>query len=245
MRICVVSDWHIGLTKEKTIRRLLKQMINESIDLIINLGDNCGGLDGARSVKTVMTLTREYFPTLPIIACLGNHDYWCYSGKKTNPSPERFAENLDSIRNTFKVLGVHFLDDDGAYRAENKITIVGHSLWYAENPSTNDLNWMPVALEGDTHRYMRIKAYQKLFEHLDSLTDEDSTRIFCSHFPVVEFKNRLDIQYGGSKSLGDTLIELFKITRFLNGHAHQRHEGPLRYESGSDYGKPRYLMLDI
>lgn len=245
MRTVLLSDWHIGLTKEKAIRRQLELMVAYSPELIVNLGDNCGGIDGAKSTRTITKFIREYFPVTPIVACLGNHDYWCSSGRRGSPSPERFAENLMAIKATFAEFNVHFLDTDGPFRSSVGATFVGHTLWYGSNPNTNDLSWMPIALDGDTHRYMRTRAYSELFANLDKLTEADSLRVFCSHFPVVEFKSYLDIQYSGSKQLGDTLMADYNISKFMNGHAHQRHEGPLRYEPGSDYGNPRFLTIEI
>jgi len=244
MKIGLFSDWHIGLTKEKTIRKKLERMVFDDLDILINLGDNCGGLDGARSTQTITNLVREYFPQKPFISCLGNHDYWCSNPKKSNPSPARSEENIAKIKQVFTENKVHFLDTDGPYRQDG-VCFVGHSLWYGQDANTNDLRWMPHALDGNTHQHMRIKSYREVFENLDKLLPSDTQIVFCSHFPIVEFKNHLDITYGGPKSLGDTLQEQYNIQTFLNGHAHQRHEGPLRYESGSDYGKPEYIIVPL
>lgn len=247
MRICLFSDWHVEVATSGRINEQLSLMQESAPDLIINLGDNCGAENGAKSTKQLTGKVRKVFPSTPFVSCLGNHDYWT-KGEDARPSPEQFHNNYRSICETFKKHKVHFLDEDGVYRNPHfpGYAVAGHSLWYGHSsPPTNDGRWMPWGLDGDTHRYMQRKSYSQLFDSLETLTSEDTTRIFCSHFPVVNFRGADDELYSGPLSLGSSLEREFAFTKFLCGHAHQLHTGPLRYETGSDYGTPRHLILDF
>lgn len=217
-------------------------------DVLINLGDNCGGTDGYKSTALVTDLVRSFFPNKPFLACLGNHDYWKLGKNSKRPSLEDFVKNLESIKSLFKENKIHFFDTDGPYRHEDFYGFVffGHSLWYGNsNPPTNDFMYLPHHIEGDTNGYLQRSAYKAVLDATESLREDDIYRIFCSHFPVVCFNNEFDYLFGGSPSFGDNLKNKFNVYKFFNGHAHQRHEGPLRYESGSDYGNPGFIIINL
>lgn len=250
LRIGLTSDTHIGITTAKAIRKMLLEMREQAPDVIVHAGDFCGGHVGYRSVRSTCRLMREVFPDTPIVAVLGNHDSW--SRKPRDPAREAgwveisrvtpplyaFTKNMAEIRKAFATWNVHFLDDAGPFRFRGT-TFVGSTGWYAKFVATNDLAHLPNGLGGDTFRHMQKEAEITLQRNLDLLTDADTYRIFVSHFPVI---NPAD--FGWSEKLGEILIADYGIKKFFNGHFHQRHEGPLKYESGSDYGKPRYLMVE-
>jgi len=258
LRVALFSDWHIGLTKEKSIKIKLAEMEAANPDLLINCGDNCGGSDGSRSTYTITKFVREVFPDLPFLSCLGNHDYWKSAGKvftgekhfvrHKKPSALLFNENYREILKTFKTFNVHFLNEDGLFRLQTHpgIVFMGHTLWYREDlPKSNNFNFMPKDIEGGTSQYLLQKGYAEVYKQLAQLTENDTTRVFCSHFPIIEHVTEEDRLYGGDLEFGKDLQGKYKINYFLNGHAHQRMEGPLRYEAGSDYGKPNFIILEF
>lgn len=252
MRVALATDWHLGLTKEKAIRNELKAMKNNNPDVIVFAGDFCGGILGHKSVNSIIKFTREYFPDTDIIACLGNHDYWASPkrmnlGKPTyHPSLESHVANYNNILETFKKYNVHFLDTDGVYRNSNfpGVAIVGHSMWYKFEPDSNDLHWMPTMIEGNTHKHLYAKSIKEVFVSLDQLNENDTTRIFVSHFPVIEI-DECDEKWNGDGAFGKIIQESYDIKYFLQGHDHRLYTGPIKYSSGSDYGKPRHQMIDV
>jgi predicted MPP superfamily phosphohydrolase len=244
----LISDTHLGLTKEKILRRCLEEMSEQKPDIVVHAGDYCGGHTGHKSVRTTCRLMRKIFPDTPIVSVIGNHCLWTKGRNrqrdegwvdvvKLQPTLSAYTQNLQKIREAFKEYDVHFLDEQGPFRHDG-VTLVGHTGWYSRHVGTNDLTHLPGGLGGDTFRHLLKEADRIVMENLSQLTDEDTYRIFVSHFPVIDPKD-----YGWSEKLGEILVSDYKIRKFLNGHFHERHEGPLRYESGSDYGKPRYLMV--
>jgi len=263
VRICQTSDTHEGTTTNKWIRRLAEGIAKEDFDILMHNGDYCGGSMGHKTLRSTVQILRDANPDKPFVSTLGNHDYWClpstakkrfdYEGRRvfSNPCLSDYVDNLEKIRKVFKENNVHFLDEDGPFRY-NDIVIIGHTGWYVYPDiakKTNDLGKMPLGLEGDTHRTMQKKALEGVYSHVDALTEEDKkkTIVFASHFPVIKTE-RCDSSFeifSWSKGLGDFLQEELGVRYFFNGHAHQLHKGPLRYESGSDYYKPRHHVVEV
>ena len=260
MKIALWSDWHLGTTKDKSIMRQFALMAEQKPDLVVAGGDYNGGWYGAKATRTVFRRFREAMPDVPSCGVLGNHEHWI-RGRKAGftgdhlgksfqrPSAETWRLNYLEIQRVFEENKIHFLDLAGPMRLPDHpgIAIVGHTLWYEKaQPPTNDLNFMPYSMDGDTHAFMRRNAYREAFDNLDKLTDEDMTRVFVSHFPVINVKGDHEFeQFSASAVFGESLQATFRIQKFLCGHAHQYHNGPLRFEAGSDYGRPKFLMIEI
>lgn len=260
MKICLTSDTHIGLTKPETLRKMFKKMATEEFDVLIHAGDYCGGLYGGKSVKTTVKMIRKEMPDVPFLSVIGNHDYW-YAGRRgknvyggltyQRPSLSQFNRNYESIVNTFKEYDVHFLDEDGPYSYLDVI-IAGVSGWYNHpHPPTNDEGYLPFGIEGHTNRWMEKRARNKLFEQLEALdasVEPHHTVAFVSHFPVVnvgdDHKGSFHI-FCWDENIAQEMQFSYKCKHFFCGHAHRYHNGPLRYESGSDYYNPKYLIVEI
>ena len=250
MRIAQTSDTHLGITKEAALRRMLNDLKKEEFDILVHCGDYSGGTIGHRTLRATVRLIREAFPEKPFVSVCGNHDLW------SNPRGlEHFRTNYDAIVSCFKEHGVHFLDEDGPYihPAFPNHTFIGHTGWYSNpHPPTNDENFLPTGLEGDTNRYLLRKAEDTLVAQTGLIgtgwRDGVDTLIFVSHFPVVntgpDYKGPFEL-YSWNANISKWLAEDFGCRHFLCGHAHQRHEGPLRWEAGSDYYKPRYQIIEV
>jgi predicted MPP superfamily phosphohydrolase len=238
MRIALGSDWHIGITSPKSIRKMLKNAQKESIDVWVLAGDYCGGTDGQHSTRTIFRMVRQAFPNTPILAVVGNHDYWT-----ENANLLSFYRNNSLIIEHAKENNIHFLDEDGIWRKDG-VAIIGHTLWYqSPNPPTNDAHWLPKGLEGDTHRFLYKHSYNTLLQQATGFTEEDLTRVVVTHFPIIEVAPK-DEQWSGDWRLGKFLQDAYGVELFLNGHSHQNHNGPLRYECGSDYCLPKYKVIE-
>lgn len=248
LRICQISDTHLGITSKNAINYMLEQMTKEEFDVLVHCGDWCGTLNAWQTVRDTLKLIRARFPDKQVLATLGNHDYW------THPATlHSFTVNLRHIERIFKRNKVHFLDRAGVWKS-NGVVIIGASGWYAHpRPPTNDINYLPSHLEGHTHGYLlnltelalKSNEYQGLLKKFDK---EKDTLVFVSHFPVIkagmDYKGRFE-DFSWSESIGKYYKEVYNCRYFLNGHAHMLHKGPLRYESGSDYYVPAYQIIEI
>lgn len=256
MKIALTSDLHIFLTKPKHIEKMFRDLVLESPDVIVIAGDHNGGMYGYKGSRAVFEIARKSF-TGPILACLGNHDYWVQgvkiknidfydsrSAKFVNPRLDVWMRNYETIKESAKEHNIHLFEEDGLFRFDNIFAIAGHGLWYANPPNSNDALYMPIGVDGDTHRYLYKKTTKELLNQLDTLTSDDLVRVFVSHFPVVEIEER-DKAWAGDHWIGTMLMEQHGFTKFLNGHTHQNRNGPLRYECGSDYYNPKYKIIDI
>ena len=255
------------ITSPKALRKMFKAMAQEDFDLLIHCGDYNGGSKGAGAVKLTLDMIRAEMPEIPILSVLGNHCFYhpgkrlrfadCIPGVRTHghPSFAQFQINYDKICQTFKDNNVHFLDEDGIYQNPDfpEVIICGHTGWYNfPDPPTIDANYLPLALEGHTHKYMERRARAAFFKQLDALDKFYDAKIheliFVSHFPVI---NSVDDQKGSfemfswDERLGDMLQEDYKCKFFLNGHSHRLCKGPLRWESGSDYYNPKYHIIGV
>lgn len=261
MIIGLTSDLHLGASSAEAIADVLRQMAAEKPDVVIVPGDHNGGHTGYRAVGTVFKLIRQHFPDTPVLTTMGNHDYWVrgrrkgagsYDGYTWNyfgfhhPSLKQFGDNLNRCIETFKKHNVHFLDLDGVYRHPDwpGHAIFGHTLWYNNpEPPTNDAKYLPHINDG-IHRYMYNEAMHQLSKTLGQLTPDDTFRIFVSHFGVTGVDDSGSRAFGGNLRTGEIMRDEYDAKIFINGHAHQRHEGPIKYESGSDYTRPDYLIIN-
>lgn len=188
------------------------------------------------------------------------------TGKKTRnvyggnsydrPSLETFNKNITNIRSTFEDYNVHFLDDKGLYIHEDfqDIIITGHTGWYKHtNPPTNDIAYLPHNVEGNTHNYLYKKSIDELEINLKQLDHYYkpgfSTVVYVSHFPVVDdgtndYKGAFE-QFCGDPNIAEVMQRDYNCKYFLEGHSHKRKEGPLKYNSGSDYCDPNYLIVEV
>jgi len=249
----LISALHIGLTKEKNLRRMFKDSLESKPDIIVNAGDYCGGTKGSKSVRTISRLTREFYPDIPVLSVIGNHDYWTEGRKKEGvryPKPGllQFTNNYQEIIQHFQDNNIHFLDTDGPFEMGD-LLFVGNSGWYSyQNPPTNDSTYLPLGLEGDTHNYMRKRSRELLFESiesLDKLYDESHTVLYVSHFPVVfDKKDRNNVLYGGDHNIGTMMKENYNCEFFLEGHSHI-HKNSVVYNCGSDYKDPKFLIIEV
>ncbi len=241
---------------------MFQELVLENPDILVIAGDHSGSAYGFKGTRAIFQIAREYYKG-PILACMGNHDYWVRGKKKTknespsldkpyswqylHPSLEVFNRNYSDIVKCAKECDIHLFEEDGVYRYPDMwgFTFAGHGLWYKMPPNSNDHLYMPIGIEGDTHRHMYKKTTDALLKQLDQLDDkEDGIRIFVSHFPVVEIEDR-DLPWGGDPFLGQMLRDEKGFTTFLNGHTHGNRNGPLRWECGSDTYNPKYKIVSV
>lgn len=239
---------------------MFKKAIEEEFDILVLAGDHSGSYYGYKGTRAVFSIAREYFKG-PILAVLGNHDYWTLGRKKRsndlnlvgikthrhyNPSLDAWNQNYRNIVESAKEHNIHLFEENGLFRfGEWNYTFAGHGLWYAIPPNGNDALYMPIGIDGDTHRYMYKSSTDALFNQLQGLDDSsDGIRIFVSHFPVIELEDS-DLPWSGSPFIGSELRDQYKFTTFLNGHSHGDKNGPMRWECGGDYYNPKYKIIEV
>ena len=238
MRILLTSDTHLGMTKIGNIEDVLRA--HKNIDLVVHSGDYCGGRVGYRAVRTTCALMRKVFPNTPILSVLGNHDYWGAENEA------KYLDNMKKIGDTFASNDIHWLDQDGCYIADEGILFAGHTGWYSRtdiiNGYVNDRNFMPNFMQG---KHLHQAMLDMAREEADDIMEQASLiqankKIWVSHFPVIE----PHLLYGGDANLGFRLQEN-GFTCFLEGHSHIIKNGPDVFNSGSDYGTPRSIVVEL
>ena len=240
--IALTSDTHVGITPKDSVEKMFRKLAKKEFDVLVHAGDYSGDKVGAPAVEWTVKSMRRHFPNKPILSVLGNHDFWA-----NRPSSlEKFNANYSAIRQVFKDNNVHFLDHDGPFIWE-QYQFVGNTGWYTfPNPPTNDLNFLPAALGGDTHRHLLQRAQHQVEAQLKGL-QANKYPIFVSHFPVInsvaDHKGSFN-QFCWASGWGDFLQQHYGIKAFLNGHAHKLCKGPLRWEAGSDYYNPKVILID-
>lgn len=265
MKILLTSDTHIGITYPSAIEKMLQEAVAEKPDMIIHAGDYSGGLIGHRGVTSTVKLIRKYFPETTYLSTIGNHDYWIRGARikndpvdemflgpqYRNPSLSQFNSNLKKIEDTFHKHNVIFLDNCPLITDE--FIFIGVSGWYNHpRPRTNDQRYLPIGIEGDTNAFLLKQSWTKLEAHIEYIKEFNLPAgrevVFISHFPVVntgpDYKGGFE-EFCWDAKLVPFLQEELGVKKFINGHAHQLHTGPLRYESGSDYYLPKYTVIEV
>lgn len=265
LKLILTSDTHLGITKYSVLEKMFTEISEKEFDLLIHAGDYSGGVEGWRKVKHTVELMRKCIPSKPILTTIGNHDFWVRGRRKKNevdylsrtygtPTLHAYLLNYDKIAKVFKENGIHFLDEDGMYSLPEQPTtkFIGCSGWYSDpNPPTNDKYFLPLGELDSTAATLSLRAdfiINEQIRQLDANYEEGYRTIFVSHFPVIntgdDYKGSFE-QFSWVTQIPSVLHTEYNCTHFLCGHAHQRHEGPLRWEAGSDYYRPKYLEITI
>lgn len=245
MKVGLISDLHYGITSSEDIVKTIENLKNEQPDVIVNCGDDSGGFCGYVGVTWVASTMRKLFGhEVPILHVMGNHDYWA------GPKGRYWARNLRRVKEGLLKYSIISLDQLGHYNINN-VFFFGNSGWYSNpNPPTIDKNFMPSTwYRKPLSEFLHYKKTEKVVSLLlDKGVPAGYTPVFVSHFPVIntgpDYKGRFEDFSWDTAFLRDLLFEA-GVKHFLCGHSHGVHRGPLRYESGSDYYKPAYSILEI
>jgi hypothetical protein len=248
MKILQFSDWHVYYTPPNEIVKAVYGMgLQPDIDVIICCGDWVGGKAAPICVEFIMKKIRKIFPTIPVGAVLGNHDYWQMSKIK---SVSKIPKIITKVKNVFEKHGVHFFDQDGPLVIGPNV-FIGHTGWYRNpHPRTNDAHWMGGF---EVHELMAKRASLEFDVNLNRLTSlynlPSKKVIYVSHFGVIDdgvqdWKGGFT-EFGGHPGIGDLMQKEFGCQTFLQGHAHTLRKGPLVWECGSDYRKPSFQVVEV
>ena len=241
------SECHAGITSTPKIYNMLDKLREAKPDIIVNCGDDCGTYHGHQGVRVVAKACREVFAMdFPILHVMGNHDYWSGHGGMG------WSKNLWLIRQCLAKHNIVSLDEVDYFRFKDCL-FFGNSGWYTNpNPPTNDRFFVPktfyrkpmykTTLELKTRKVMETI-------NLAPWKQDNLTPVFVSHFPLIpasgiDWKGRFEEFSWDDAILRNLLIDQ-GVRHFLCGHAHQLHQGPLRYEAGADYYNPNFIIIEI
>ena len=252
IKLALLSDWHWGITKPQSIHKAAKKLAAEKPDLVINAGDNCGGTNGARATRQVFKALRAQMPDVTILSVLGNHDLW--SGTKYLPSYADYQHNLVKLAAAHQEFNIQNLSTlmDPVYFANKQgdtIEIFGQMMWYEQHIRTNDYNFLPLHTPSGEGIYLELVKQEERAAIAKLQAAKLYTRVFVSHMPVLDMGDIAPDRHGGwwgaNRRLGEIMQKDHGVDIFLNGHTHGNLNGPVRYECGSDYGKPLYKIIEI
>lgn len=253
VKLAKTSDVHAGHTQKTVLihERFFAEMAEEwakadGIDALILAGDLISHKQ--KSMKTLFRTIRNVMPHVPVVACLGNHDYWdegkYYGGSKCR---KYTYQELDEMhKEAFGEFNIHRVSATPLVIKD--VAIVGFDGWYAQhNPNTNDKYWMAYQWDGlDPFAFMIKKAAMEF----DTLMGMDLTpyraTVGITHFPPFTDHVRY-IPYCASMNLMPFMTEKWDV--LCVGHSHKACdfvENDCRViNSGSDYDHPRYVVFDV
>ena len=258
VKIALGSDWHWGISKPQSIKSTATKLALESSDVILMAVDACGGKIGWKGIRQEVELLRELAPEVIIVYCLGNHDYWCRRDNYTPVTMKDFDDNIKHIRDIFAKHNIYSVDYDGILLLKDVI-ITGASGWYSHPcPATNDHKFLPKEMSNVKMLEMAEKNLEANLKKLDSMlallepmgSVPFTKVVFASHFPVIDigtadWKGSFE-EFSWSTSIGQMMTCKYNCQHFLCGHSHTRIEGIKgRYECGSDYYAPNWMIVEV
>jgi predicted phosphodiesterase len=247
VKLALTSDLHYGCTGNSVnkIQKMFKRLAQRDFDVLILAGDLASHTQ--HQYKRCLETARDIFPDKPILTVRGNHDMWDGMHRKDQDSERRMLYQIyDYHEKIYKFNNIHHLDEP--YKIGD-VTLFGFDGWYhVSDPGTNDKRWMPLIHEGcPTGSYLSAKSFKDFERVLDQYDKEKNTKnILVSHFPSITIENdRHD--FNASPRFLPEIKERFDIVCY--GHSHRfmdQTEDDTRFlNSGSDYGKPKYLVFEI
>lgn len=250
MKIALTSDLHYGFlgTTEKKIRKMIKNLSEENVDLLIIAGDIA--TVNQHQFKRCMEEIRAGL-SCDIVYVRGNHDLWDRIHKKDKLSGTR---NLQQIYNhhqeiTYNLAITHL--DEGPFSFDDgRVEVYGFDGWYAEfDPGTNDAINMPKQHESaPVPAYLVGKAWKDFGRCLDDVKNSKAeVKILVTHHNLY-----VEPKYGANSHNGiikfyPEVKENFDILCCGHTHVYQNYKDDnlLVLNSGSDYNKPRYVIFEV
>jgi predicted phosphodiesterase len=250
MRIIYTSDIHKGFSQKthKLHEQFYQSIQSQKPDLYLVAGDI--GTASFNHFKAAIKMMRESLEC-PIVICRGNHDLW--------DKYMTLGEIYEASAVVLKDYNVIDINVANVYE-QDKLMLFGWEGWYGQPVIyTNDMNWIRLK-RGDgsydyqrCHEYLQKTAYNNfgnMLQHLEEQKDrKDKIKMIMTHMPIFthnpsDFEN---IEHDGPHEYWQFLHELTDY--FLYGHTHQKCDrivnGIHCLNSGSDYDKPVYGVLDL
>lgn len=256
MKVLCFSDLHLdfdAVTTESivlsSVARQIKIIAEENNpDVIAVTGD----IICSRNLDRIFLLLNTMFSTeIPIIATLGNHEFWFRS----------FEETLESLRiqKNKAASNIHFLDIDGSFQTQG-LNFVGGCLFFdgsmrvRENQKITPWNgWNDYLIRDIEQCYLEFNRYY--VELIKSNMKPGMSTVLCTHHvPHWKLNGHAPSHYSFYTGMRDLIRQLpFDYTYdnyLICGHTHCRVIGEvipnfMCVNVGSDYDKLEYYLLEI
>ncbi|MFP4384780.1 MAG: metallophosphoesterase [Spirochaetia bacterium] len=124
-KVAVIADFQVGMWLDNvgTIRRIIDNIVEESPDIVVILGDFIyhGGERAPKRIQTAAGLVKPLTDAgLPVFAVLGNHDY---SVSEYNPAKINY-QRADNLTSALEKFGVTVLKNESVL-VDGHLYIVG------------------------------------------------------------------------------------------------------------------------
>lgn len=264
MKIAVTTDTHLGVSHNTTKihEKFLKKLMAESFDILVHTGDIASHKQ--KQLYRSLFMFREALGDIPMLIVLGNHDLWdleAWNQKNSRFNRRTSYEQMRvQQREWFEELNIHYLQDED-YIFGDEVIFYGYDGWYKHlPPPSNDKNWMPpFAKSCPIDQYLSYRANKTLDVILSSVEAMKKAKphlksVCATHHSLTPYRGGFDTMSGDLRHL-DFLSKDFDLV--LNGHSHQEVDEIHKYcegntvqscrvvNVGSDYDKPKYLILEI
>ena len=257
MKILCLSDLHLRsnavsdfLNAQKTtpfLREITATVAEVSPDVVVVTGDTVW----ARQVRKLSFVLRKLIPgDVPIVATLGNHEFW----------ERTFEETLSELKEqTFADKNIFYLDLIGAVELGG-LNFVGGTLFFdgsmriCENQRVDEWDgWQDWRIGEIVMRYKEFNAYY--VDMIRSKMKQGMSTLLCTHHvPHVLLNGHEPSHYSFYTGMKDLVHDLPFDARFDNylicGHTHRRVIGEvvsgfMGVNVGSDYDHLESYVLEI
>ena len=229
MKILALSDLHLHFWNNNKALTYYKETIHKKIldrnnfDCIVISGD-IWEYDMVFTDNNPFKLLRDIFEEedIPIICCLGNHEF-AYS------SCSKVLNWFDSFKERYNI---HLLDIENKFLFQN-VNFVGNVFWYDNSLSNNPFckpdkivsNWLDSTIQDFIPSQENKKCKEQIISNLN--LNDGITNILVTHtVPHIDLNwfsinqpESLYNQYSGCK---DFLTELTNVSWSICGHTHKR-----------------------
>lgn len=246
MKILLLNDTHKGISNntDKIHQKFFQVLAKEEFDVMVHAGDMTANKQ--KGVRRTFEQMRDVAGKRPVLAVRGNHDYWQHNRRFGWLD---FDALLEQHREWAKLNDITLLDEDGVYETDT-VFIGGFTTWYMDSkPGTNDYNWMDALTPSceEVGRFLQKKEHHTL--NILSVRLQDAigkTRVVVSHMPI--FGHQRDQQY--TSNFNNQIALKGNCEYYLCGHSHrfidgEEHFWAKTYQTGSDYDKPRYSIIEV
>lgn len=243
--LILTSDLHYGFEGRYTegrLARFYRELQDKKPDILVIAGDLSQGVE---YVEPCSAQLREHFPELPVLAVLGNHDYW-----GTHKPNRGFIGHVRRVQDVLKNYNIYYLPTRGPFIFHDHI-FYGFDGWYwSSSPPTNDQYFMPKSMDDvKIHDYMYMRSRYDA-EHILK-TVEGGDGFDREHRYIVTHFEPNDSLFGGNTHWLDPFSLHF--SNMLTGHMHKKAEYDHAnsgcrmtiHNSGSDYNEPRSKIIEF
>jgi predicted phosphodiesterase len=246
MKVLLLNDTHKGMSNntDRIHQKFFQEIAKEEFDVIVHAGDMTANKQ--RGVSRTFKQMRDVAGKRPVLAVRGNHDYWQHNPRFGWLD---FYKLLDQHREWAALNDIILLDEGGILETES-IFIGGFATWYYDiKPGTNDCHWMDAMTpDGQIVNHFLKNKENETLNALSLILEEKigKTRVAVSHMPV--FGDSRDQKY--TSNFSNQIALKGNCEYYFCGHSHKLYDGQEHfwakvYQTGSDYDKPKYQIIEI